>query len=89
MAQLNLRVDDDVKKDVELILDEIGISMSAAINVFLKRVARDRKIPFELSADPFYNEKNMVRLRKAVADVERGASTLKQHDLIEVEDHRE
>ncbi|RRD96492.1 type II toxin-antitoxin system RelB/DinJ family antitoxin [Clostridiales bacterium COT073_COT-073] len=86
MAQVNLRVDDEVKRDVELILDEIGLSMSAAINVFLKRVAREGKIPFELSADPFYSERNITRLKRAIANVESGQSTLKEHNLIEVDD---
>lgn len=86
MAQINLRVDDRVKQDVELILEEIGLTMSGAINVFLKRVVRERKIPFELSADPFYSEKNMTRLKKAIADVESGKSILKEHDLVVVED---
>ena len=37
MAQINLRIDDDVKKDAEMILNEIGLSMSSAVNIFLKR----------------------------------------------------
>ena len=53
MAQISLRVDDDIKRRAEEALDDIGLSMSAAINVFLKKVARERRIPFELSADPF------------------------------------
>ena len=47
MAQISLRVDDDVKRGAEEIFDEIGLSMSAAINVFLKKVAREKRIPFE------------------------------------------
>lgn len=38
MAQINLRVDDGVKKDAEKTFEDIGLSMSAAINVFLKRL---------------------------------------------------
>ena len=44
MAQISLRVDDDVKRGAEQTLDEIG-KMSAAINIFLKKVARERRIP--------------------------------------------
>ena len=51
MAQISLRVDDDVKRRAEQVLDDIGLSMSAAINVFLRKVAREHRIPFELSAD--------------------------------------
>ena len=51
MAQISLRVDDDVKRGAEQALSDIGLSMSTAINVFLRKVAREHRIPFELSAD--------------------------------------
>ncbi len=43
MAQISLRVDDDVKRGAEQALSDI--------NVFLRKVAREHRIPFELSAD--------------------------------------
>ncbi len=51
MAQISLRIDDDVKRGAEQVLNDIGLSMSTAINVFLRKVAREHRIPFELSAD--------------------------------------
>ena len=36
MAQISLRVDDEIKHKAEKTLDEIGLSMSTAINIFLK-----------------------------------------------------
>ncbi len=51
MAQISLRVDDDVKRGAEQVLSDIGLSMATAINVFLRKVAREHRIPFELSAD--------------------------------------
>jgi DNA-damage-inducible protein J len=51
MGQISVRVEDDVKRDAERVLDEIGLSMSAAIGVFLRKVGRERRIPFELTAD--------------------------------------
>lgn len=54
MAQISLRIDDDVKKNAEMTLDEIGLSMSTAITIFLKTVVREQRIPFELTADPFF-----------------------------------
>ncbi len=84
MAQISLRVDDDVKLNAERTLNEIGLSMSSAINIFLKTVVRENKIPFELSADPFYSKENMMELERRVADLKSGKSTLKEHDLIEV-----
>ena len=83
MAQINLRVDDDVKINAERTLNDIGLSMSAAINIFLKAVIRENKIPFELSADPFYSRDNMRELERRVDELNTGKSTLKEHDLIE------
>ena len=50
MAQVSFRVDDDIKKKAERTFDDIGISMSTAINIYLKAVVRENRIPFELSA---------------------------------------
>lgn len=86
MAQINLRVDDEVKRSAERTLEDIGLSMSAAINIFLKAVVRENRIPFELSADPFYSRENITELERRVADIHSGKSTLKEHELIEVEE---
>ena len=74
MAQISLRIDDEVKRNAERTLDDIGLSMSAAINIFLKTVARENRIPFELSADPFYSRENMFLYRKSFATAGCGNS---------------
>lgn len=84
MAQISLRVDDDVKRGAEQTFDDIGLSMSTAINIFLKKVARERRIPFELSADPFYSESNMAHLRRGIAALNAGKGA--EHEPIEAED---
>ena len=85
MAQINLRVDDNLKSSAGRTLNDIGLSMSTAINIFLKTVVRENRIPFELSADPFYSKENMEELERRVADIRSGKSTLKEHELVEVE----
>ncbi len=83
MAQISLRVDDDVKKSAEEVCSEIGLSMSAAINIYLKKLGREKRIPFEVSVDPFYSHDNIELITKSISDVQSGKKTLKQHDLIE------
>lgn len=85
MAQITLRVDDEVKKGAEQALDDIGLSMATAINIFLKKVARERRIPFELSAnpDPFYSESNIRYLEKKMEDYKMGRLKFAEHELIE------
>lgn len=85
MAQISLRVDDNLKRSAERTFDDIGLSMSTAINIFLKTVVRENRIPFELSADPFYSKENMEELERRVADIHSGKSTLKEHELIKVD----
>ena len=86
MAQICFRVDDDVKADAEKTLDVIGLSMSTALNVFLKKIAREKRIPFELTADPFYSESNMRYLENIARDIKEGKAHFAEHDLIEVDE---
>lgn len=86
MAQVSFRIDDDVKKSAEQALDDMGLTMTAAITVFLKKVGREHRIPFEISADPFYSENNMRYLNKVIGGIEDGTRPLTEHNLIEVDD---
>lgn len=45
---LNLRIEKSTKKDCEKVLNELGISMSAAITLYLKMIVRCKGIPFDL-----------------------------------------
>ena len=81
MAQVSFRVDDDIKKKAERTFDDIGISMSTAINIYLKAVVRENRIPFELSADPFYSDANMSRLRESIRQVRDGEKKLTEHEI--------
>ena len=53
MAQVlvNFRIDEEVKKDMEQACREMGLSMSTAFTLFAKKVAREKRIPFEISAE--------------------------------------
>lgn len=89
MAQVmvNFRLDEDVKKEVDEVCREIGISTSAAFNIFARRVARERRIPFELSADPFYSENNLKALKNSRKQFEEGKIVEKtMEELLTMED---
>ena len=47
-TNLNIRTDKKVKDAAERIFDELGLSMTAAINIFLRQTIRENGIPFEL-----------------------------------------
>ena len=86
MTQVNFRIEEEVKNNAERALKEMGLTMSAVITMFLVKVGRERRIPFEINADPFYSAANIAELERRAASVKNGTSTLKEHDLIEVED---
>lgn len=86
MTQVNFRIDDDVKESAESALKAMGLTMSAAITMFLTKVGRERRIPFEITADPFYSSENIAELERRINSVRTGKSILKEHDLIEVDD---
>ena len=81
MAQISLRIEDDVKKKAEEVCADIGLSLSAAINIYLKKLGREHRIPFEVSADPFYSAENMDRLRKSVEQMESTGGTIHEVDF--------
>lgn len=83
MVQISVRVDDAVKRGAEETFNEIGMSMNTAITVFLKACAREKRIPFELSAEPFYSASNMRYLESIMRDVKDGKAHFAEHELIE------
>lgn len=82
-VNVNFKLDADIKKSMEAVCSEIGISMSTAFTVFAKRVSRERRIPFELSADPFYSESNIKYSEQKMADYKAGKLRFSEHELIE------
>ena len=87
MAQtlINFRIDKETKEEMEDVCSELGITMSTALNIFAKKMAREKRIPFDVSIDPFYSESNMKHIEKVVSDIETGDAKLEEHELIEEE----
>ena len=53
MAQtnINIRIDENLKKDFDTLCDDLGLTMTAAFNIFAKTMVRQQRIPFEISMD--------------------------------------
>lgn len=87
MAQtmVNFRMDEDLKKSMEKVCSDMGLSMTTAFTIFAKKVSREKRIPFEVSADPFYSESNMKHLEQVIADINEGRARFVEHDLTEVD----
>lgn len=80
---INFRMDSELKKSMEQVCKEMGMSMTTAFTIFATKVSREKRIPFEISADPFYSESNMKYLHTVISDIESGKSVLTEHELIE------
>ena len=74
-VNVNFRMDPDLKRSMEEVCAEI----------FAKKVSREHRIPFEVSADPFYSESNINHLRQIVHDIDTSKAKLTEHELIEVD----
>lgn len=78
---LNVRMDEDLKRRFDAFCAEVGMNASVAVNLFVKTVIREQRIPFEISADPFWSEANQAVLRRSTAELDAGRGV--RHELIE------
>ena len=85
MAQsmINFRMDAELKRNMEEICRELGLSMTTAFTIFARKMTREKRIPFEVSVDPFYSESNISYLKTIVDEIESGEAVLVEHELIE------
>lgn len=86
MAQsmINIRMVTDEKNSFEDVCDQLGLTITAAFKMFAKKVIRERRIPFDLTLDPFYNDTNLHYLEKITSEIDSGKAQLKEHKLAEV-----
>ena len=83
MAQtlINFRIEENTKKELE------KITMSTAFNIFAKKVIREKRIPFDVSIDPFYSDSNQNALQESIKQLEEGKVVAKtMEELKEMED---
>lgn len=85
MAQtlVNFRMDEELKQNMEQTCQELGMNMTTAFTIFAKKMTREKRIPFEVSVDPFYSESNMNYLKKVISEIDSGKAKLREHELIE------
>jgi len=88
MAQtlVNFRIDEDTKKEMEKVCDELGMTVTTALNIFIKKMTREKRIPFDVSIDPFYSESNMKAIKESVKQLQEGKVVIKtMEELKELE----
>lgn len=83
MAQttVSVRMDEALKKDFDAVCNDLGLTMTTAITMLAKKMTREKRVPFEVSADPFYSDENMARLRRSIAQMEATGGTVHEVNL--------
>ena len=80
---VNFRMDENLKKNMEQTCQDLGLNMTTAFIIFAKKMSREKRIPFDVSIDPFYSDANMNHLYSVISDIESGKAVLTEHELIE------
>lgn len=85
MTTVSLRFDDEMKRQLDEMCDEMGMNLTTFFMIYAKKALRDRRIPFDVVAplDPFYSDSNVEQLRKAVQQVRDGQVVVKTMEELE------
>ncbi len=70
-ATVSTRIDQKTKDQANLILDSLGLDMSTAINIYLKQIVIQNKIPFEITM------RNQYRLSDEFIDINNKIKNIK------------
>lgn len=76
-------MNDETKMAFEGFCESVGLTVSAAVNMFAKITLRQNRIPFEVEGDPFWSEENLDRLRESIQHAREGKLT--KHEISEVD----
>lgn len=85
---VNIRMDENVKKEMEETCKELGITMSSAFNMFARKMCREKRIPFEVSIDPFYSKQNIQAIKESINQLSQGKTIGKSIDELEAMDDK-
>lgn len=85
MTTISLRLDDDMKKELDDMCEEMGMNITTFFMIYAKKALRDRCIPFEIAApkDKFYSSPNMEQIKKAEQQIKSGKVVVKSMNELE------
>ena len=85
MTTVSLRFEDDMKKELEEMCNDMGMNLTTFFMIYAKKALRDRKIPFDITApaDPFYSATNMAQLAKAERQIRDCKGVVKTMEELE------
>lgn len=84
-TNISIRMEKDLKEQAEHLFNDLGMTMSTALNVFVRQAVRQGKIPFEITThiDNFYSSENMKRIKKSIQSFKEGKTVTKTMEELE------
>jgi addiction module RelB/DinJ family antitoxin len=68
-SSVQVRLDEDLKKDAETVFENIGVDTPTAIRMFFKKVVATRSIPFALEESPYtFTKEEETEMLQAVEE---------------------
>ncbi|MCL2071471.1 MAG: type II toxin-antitoxin system RelB/DinJ family antitoxin [Oscillospiraceae bacterium] len=69
-----IRLEAEKKEEFAKLCENMGLTVSGAINLFVTKVLQCRRIPFDVTADgdPFYSNLNQSILLRSIEELNRG-----------------
>jgi len=70
-ARISVKVDEDVKQGAQRVFNEVGMDMTTAINLFLRTVKREERIPFDIRTERAYRQREAAHHEYILAELEK------------------
>ena len=78
-AVLQVRLDDNLKKEADSLFASVGFDTTTAVRLFLKQSVIQRRIPFAIVGDdPFYSEENQRHLMESFQQYKAGNIVMRE-----------
>ncbi len=85
VVSTNIKIESELKQDAQKLFETLGMTLSTAVNIFLRQAVREQGIPFRIG-DPFYSPVNQQALYNASKELHSGQVVVKtMEDLEELE----
>lgn len=81
MANINIRINNDIKSKAENVFEMLGLTPTTAITLFYNQVIRTNSIPFELKAD--IPNKTTLKAINEIDEIEKNPDNYKTYNNID------
>lgn len=81
----NIKIDSELKKQAQELFNEMGLTLTSAVNLFLSQAVREKAIPFKIAMvdENGFTATEVAELKRRINDLEQNNGTV--HDIIEVD----